>query len=288
MKTQLDCFSCIVRQALSAARFAQCDEATQRKVMNRVLGALQELPEESTPPQTATLIHHLIRDAIGNPDPYREVKARSTREALELYPTLKGMVAESDAPFVTAVKLAIAGNIIDLSVSDRYDLVGNVQKVLSQPLTIDDTGLLSQLIQASPWVLYLADNAGETVFDRVLIEQIQPKRVVYVVKGGPIINDATYSDAVAAGLDQVAEIVSTGYDTVGVMLNKINEQTQQLFESAPVIIAKGMGNYETLSDCADYPLFFLLQVKCDAISLDVGTPTGSLIARHGLYPAWNG
>jgi uncharacterized protein with ATP-grasp and redox domains len=280
MKTQLDCYSCLVRQALHAARFAGADESVQRKVLNQVMRALIQLDPESTPPMTSDLIHRLIREVSASSDPYQRMKEKSTQEALALYPQLKELIQQSSDRFETAVKLAIAGNIIDLSVSEQYDLLGSIERVLNQPLTPNDTPQLKAAIERSPWVLYLADNAGETVFDRLLIEEILPRPVIYVVKSGPALNDATLGDARAAGLDQVAELRTTGYDGIGVFFDKSSPEFLELFDNSQVIIAKGMANYETLSECGDR-LFFLLQIKCEVIAQDVGKPLGSLMVAQG-------
>ncbi|NMC79618.1 MAG: DUF89 family protein [Chloroflexi bacterium] len=286
MKTQLDCYSCLVRQALAAARFAGADENLQRKVLQRVMQELIQLDPESTPPMTSDAIHRVIREVTKNPDPYKPMKEQSTREALALYPKLKEIVRHAADPFETAVKLSIAGNIIDLAVSEEYNLLGSVERVLEKPLTQNDLPQLKAAIERAPWVLYLADNAGETVFDRLLIEELAPKRVIYVVKSGPALNDATLADAQAAGLDQVAELRTTGYNGIGIFFDKSSPEFVKLFDESQVIIAKGMANYETLSDSCDR-VFFLLQVKCDTIGLDIGKPTGDLVvaqAKPSLAP----
>jgi len=259
---------------------AGADEAMQQAVLNRVLEALQNIKPGSTPPEMGDYIHHLIRVQIGNEDPYREAKARSTAEALALYPHLKRLVNEAENPFECALRLAIAGNIIDLGASGEYDLWGNIERVLTQPLTIDDSTALQDALNKAQWVLYLADNAGETVFDRLLIEQLDHVPIIYAVKSGPVLNDATQEDAVAAGLDRVARIVSTGNNAPGTILERCSPSFRRLYSEAKVIIAKGQGNYETLST-EGRRLFFLLQVKCPIIARDIGAPTGSIVIKQG-------
>ena len=280
MKTYLDCYVCLLRQALTAARRAGADDKGQTAVINRVLAALQEVRPDMTPPEIADRIHRVIREQTGNPDPYRELKKRSTKEALALYPKLKDLISTADDPFEVAVRLAIAGNIIDFGAADEYDLWGSVQRVLNQPLAINDTLTLREAIDKANWVLFLADNAGETVFDRLLIEQITPVPVFCAVKSGPILNDATREDAIEAGLDKVARIVSVGYDALGTILERCSEEFRALYNEADVIIAKGMANYETLSAEGER-VFFLLQTKCKVVADDAGVPVGSLIAKQG-------
>jgi len=279
MKTYLDCYVCLLRQALSVARQVGGDEVTQQAVMNSTLRCLQEVQPGLPPPYTTTQVHRIIRERFPGTDPYATLKERSTERALALYPWLKKLVASAEDPFETAVRLAIAGNIIDFGPADEYDLVKSVERALAQPPAVNDIQALREAIQTAEWVLYLADNAGETVFDRVLIEQI-PVPVYYVVKSGPILNDATAEDAIAAGVEQKARIIELGTDSVGTILDRCSEEFRRLYEGAEVIIAKGMGNYETLS--TEGPrLFFLLQAKCEPVARDMQVPVGSLIIKRG-------
>ena len=221
----------------------------------------------------------MLRERIGNDDPYRSAKQESTRQALALYPKLKHLVAEAPDPLDTAVRLAIAGNIIDLGPQKDYDLEGTIERVLTQRYAVDDGPALRKALGRVESVLYLGDNAGETVFDRVLIEAIDVP-VIYVVRGGPIINDATVEDARAAGLDEVATLMSNGSKGPGTILERTSSEFRSLYDDAELILAKGQGNYETLSDEGER-LFFLLQTKCPVISRDIGVPVGSIVLKRG-------
>lgn len=265
MKASMDCYVCLMGQAITAARQVQADESTQFRIVKRVLKELVDFNPERTPAVIADLAHRFSRQETGVADPFRKAKQRATQEALALYPHLKQLVKNAANPFETAVRLAIAGNILDLALLMNIDLEKNIDQALREPLAIDHTAGLRQALEQAEWVLYLADNAGETVFDRLLIEQIAPKPVKYVVKGGPASNDATVQDAVEAGLDQVAELVTTGYDSIGVVLEHSSPEFHKLFQTAPLIILKGMGNFESLNQ-SDARMFFLLQAKCDAIA----------------------
>jgi uncharacterized protein with ATP-grasp and redox domains len=278
MKIYLDCYPCFLRQALEAARYAGADEQLQKTVLDRTLGLLEELDPSLTPPEIGDRIHRLVRRETGHRDPYRAVKEESTRQALALYPRLKSLLASADDPLEVAVRLSIAGNIIDLAQDRQYDLWHEVERVLAQPFAIDDMTAFHAALGRAGRVLYLADNAGETVFDRLLIE-ILDVPVVYAVKGGPILNDATREDAHAAGVDAVAEIISTGSDAPGTILDRCSEEFRRLYDDAELIVAKGQANYETLST-ERRPLFFLLQVKCPIIADDAGVPVGSIIIKQ--------
>ena len=279
MKTYLDCYPCFLRQALDAARRAGADEQQQHTILDRVLDALRQIEISSTPPEIGDRVHRIVRQETGDSDPYREAKEASTRQALALYPRLKSLLVEANDPLEMAVRLSIAGNIIDLNAAGEYDLVDTVERALTRPFAVDDGAAFRETLSKAGQVLYLADNAGETVFDRLLIETLDVP-VIYAVKGGPTLNDATREDALAAGVDRVAEIVSTGSDAPGTILHRCSEEFRHLYDQAELIIAKGQANYETLSE-EGARVFLLLQVKCPVIARDVGVPVGSIVLRQG-------
>lgn len=280
VRTYLDCYPCFLRQALDAARRAGADDTQQGAVLDRVLEELRQIELAATPPEIGGRVHRIVRQVAGNSDPYREAKAASTRQALALYPRLKALMQEAGDPLGIAVRLSIAGNIMDAARTEECDLWGTVERVLAQPFAIDDEMALRGALTGADTVLYLADNAGETVFDRVLIEALGVP-VVYAVKGGPTLNDATQEDALVAGVDRVAEIVSTGSDAPGTILDHCSEEFRKRYEQAELIIAKGQANYETLSE-EGAKVFCLLQTKCPVIARDVGVPVGSIVLRQGL------
>lgn len=279
MRTYLDCYPCFLSQALRAARQVGANEAQQYEIVRQTLALLQTLPPGKSPPEIGYAVHRIVRARMGHSDPYRDLKAHSTRAALALYPRLKTLVAASVDPLETAVRVSIAGNIIDFALSDELaDLWATVERVLAAPFAVDDLAALRTALAVADYVLYLADNAGETVFDRVLIETLEAP-VTYVVKGGPTLNDATHEDALAAGLETCATVIDNGSDAPGTILSLCSEDFRQIYDAAPLIIAKGQANYETLSE-AGPRVFCLLQVKCPVIGRDLGAPVGSVIVRQ--------
>ena len=278
MKTYLDCYPCLLRQALSAARRAGASENQQHSILLNTMEELSASPTGFTPPQLAYRIHQRVQQLTNNIDPYREDKDQATQQALALYPQLKKKVSEASDPLEMAVRIAIAGNIIDLGVAESYDLEATLKRVLTQAFAINDLVPLRSTLARSKSVLYLADNAGETVFDRVLIESIEIP-VSYVVKADPIINDATHEDAVAAGIDQVAKIIDNGSNAPGTLLDQCSELFRKRFAQADLIIAKGQANYESLSD-SSAPIFFLLQAKCNVIARDLGIAEGGTVLKQ--------
>jgi uncharacterized protein with ATP-grasp and redox domains len=275
MKTYLDCYPCFLRQALHAARMAGANEHQQRVLLDLVLDLLRQVELSSTPPEIGDQVHRLVRQEVNDGDPYRAIKEASTRYAQSLYPRMKALLVEADDPLDVAVRLGIAGNIMDAAPDREYDLWDTVERMLVQPLAIDDGGAFREALARVDRVLYLADNAGETVFDRVLIEALDTP-VAYAVKGGPTLNDATREDALAAGVDRVAEVVSTGSDAPGTLLDRCSDEFRRLYDQAELVIAKGQANYETLSKEGP-KVFCLLQTKCPVIARDVGVPVGSMV-----------
>jgi uncharacterized protein with ATP-grasp and redox domains len=280
--TNLDCYPCFLRQALSAARRAGAAPALQREILLETLEQLRALPPEATPPTMADDIHRLVRSRTGNPDPYREAKAEATREALAWLPVLREHARTAPDSLEIAVRIAIAGNIIDLGAAETYDLDQTLARVLTAPLAINGLAALRHALGAAESILYLGDNAGETVFDRVLIENLD-RPVTYVVKAAPIINDATREDAEAAGLDTVAEIIDNGSQAPGTVLDRCAESFRERFSRATLVIAKGQANYETLSTVSA-PVFFLLQAKCTVIAADLGVDPGAFVIKGPALP----
>lgn len=279
MRTYFDCYPCFLRQALSAARRAGATDEQQNTVLQNVLKLLQTMQPDQSPPEIGYQVHRIVRDTVDSKDPYREAKDRSTAEALALYPRLKELAAENDDPLNMALRISIAGNMIDFGPREQIDnLADDVYQAIDQSIFFDDSQILRARLEDADHLLFLADNAGETVFDRVLIETLsQP--VIYAVKGGPILNDATKEDALAGGLDHCATLIDNGSDASGTNLSLCSDDFRRVYEDAPVIIAKGQANYETLSDAGD-KVFCLLQVKCPIIAEDIGAPVGSLIVRQ--------
>ena len=277
MKAYLDCIPCFFTQALRAGRMATDDEQTLKHLLDELGTMLSNVSLESTPPETGRLIYRMVREITGNPDPFRELKRESTQQTLALYPSLKRTIDESNDSLLTAIRIAIAGNVIDFGVSGSFDIDAAVNDALEKDFAICDYSAFKSNLAKSEQILYIGDNAGETVFDRLLIEQMN-KPVTYVVRETPVINDATAEDAVQAGLDQVATIVSSGTDAPGTILSTCSPEFRQMLDRSEFIIAKGQGNYEGLSD-ESHLIFFLLMVKCQIIADDIGVTKGDIVLK---------
>lgn len=277
MKTYLDCLPCFLNQALRAARIATDDEKMIKTILDEVGMMLKNIPLDSSPPESGRLIYRKVKEITGNLDPYNKIKKESTQKALSLYPYLKNRLEKSKDRLLTAIRIAIAGNIIDFGANWDFDIENETYKVLEMNFAVCDYNGFKNKLDKAPKILYIGDNAGECVFDRILIEEIK-KPVTYVVRGVPIINDATYEDAVQAGIDGVATILSSGTDAPGTILETCSPEFKEVYKKSEFIISKGQGNYEALSK-EKRPIFFLLKTKCNVVADDIGVDNGDIVLK---------
>lgn len=278
MHTALDCVPCFARQALEAARFVSSDPACHERVLREVLRMAADMDMAQPPPAVGQQLHSFLRELTGNDDPYRGVKQRFNQMALEMLPELEAKLHREDDPLWMALRLAIAGNVIDLGVTGNITEEAArraIANVLHEPFQ-GDVDAFRCSVGSARRILYLADNAGEIVFDRLLVEQLPTERVTVAVRGRPVINDATREDAQAAGLCDLVEVIDNGSDAPATLLEDCSDDFRRRFAEADLIIAKGQGNYETLSD-EPAPICFLLKVKCEVIAAHIGAPVGTHI-----------
>lgn len=278
MKTYLDCYPCFLKQVIKAGRMSDASDETLKRMLDRLGEMLKDIPLDSTPPETGDLIYGLVREYSGNSDPFKKIKQQNIREALALIPYLSQKVEHSDDPLLTAIRIAIAGNIMDLAVDNEYKLEEDLDYILCQDFRIFHYEEFKNSLRNAGSVLYLGDNAGESVFDRILVEELK-KPVVYVVRDRPVINDVTIEDAIASGLDEVAEIISNGSSAPGTVLRSCSPEFLHRFGEADMIISKGQGNYESLSETGR-PVFYLLKAKCKVIASDLGVRLNDIVLMH--------
>lgn len=285
MKTHLDCLPCLLNQALEAAKAATRDPARQREILNGVMGLLMELPHDLSPPEIARRTHRLVREISENPDPYAGKKHEYNTRALALLPRLRAMVEQAEDPLELAVRLSIAGNVIDFGAkASGFDLDREWRGAESACFGVLDYEAFKTDISKARSLLYLGDNAGEIVFDRLLVEvlrQVSAADITFVVRGQPVLNDATLEDARFAGLDRLIPVLDSGNDAPGTALSEVRPEVRALFEAADVIIAKGQGNFETLSD-APGNIYFLFQVKCPVVGQSTAAEVGQYMLKGSV------
>jgi uncharacterized protein with ATP-grasp and redox domains len=273
MKTYLDCIPCFFRQALAAVRMSTDDEIIHRRVLNSVSMMIPGLALNATPPEIAQQVYRIVAEITGNNDPYLEVKKIANQSAMSLYARMKDLVDDSNDSLETACRLAIAGNAIDLGAQAEFGSIDSIiEDSVGYQLDQEHYRKFKESVGQSFLILYLADNAGEIVFDRILIEQllqIKKSKIVFVVREKPIINDATLDDALQVGLNKVATIISNGSDAPATILSQCSPEMRSYYRAADLIISKGQGNYESLSNRTEN-IFFLFKVKCPVVARDSG------------------
>jgi damage-control phosphatase, subfamily I len=271
------CFYCFTKAFGKLLEKENISIEAKSNFTNDMIGLYQDTREKFSAPEFARELHRMLRIHTLNPDAYKEVKKENNDQAILMLPELEKILQSSEDPFDTALRLAIAGNIIDFAVSDNFNLEATINKSLNTEFAIEHTLQLKKAIKNAKTVLYLGDNAGEIVFDKLFIKTIMHSNLTYVVRGAPVINDATMEDAEYVGMQKLVNVISNGYDAPSTIVKKSNKQFQQHFKEADLIISKGQGNLEGLAPLNDDRIFFLLMVKCEVIADFLKVEKGSQV-----------
>jgi uncharacterized protein with ATP-grasp and redox domains len=269
MRTDLECAACLMRQALSTARLSTTDPKIHHLVVKETARLLSRLDMSASPPENAVAVYKQIARLTGVEDPYEKLKLESNSFALQLRDQFRQRIENGANSLYAAVRCATAGNIIDYGAQHRFDDMEALWGCMEKELCIDEFGLLEKEINGRGRlnILYLADNCGEIIFDSLLVEQLLRlgHEVILVVRGGVILNDATMREAVETGIDSLCMVMSSGSPCPGTPLGSCSDELRQAFARADLIISKGQGNFETLSE-VDRPVYFLLTVKCAVVA----------------------
>jgi uncharacterized protein with ATP-grasp and redox domains len=279
MNISLDCIPCIVSNFLKLLKTGIISEDAREPAMRRLLMLLSETDYQQSPPVLGREIHRMIRQALNNPDPYREIKNKFNLMILDMYSDLRQMVITAKDPFDTAMRLALAGNVIDFGSQYQLDVLETINRVINSHLAIDDSKKLKEDLKSAKCLLYIGDNCGEIVLDKLFIEQIKVANIYFAVRSGPVINDITIDDALMAGMDKIAKIITTGDNAPGAVWESTANEFKHVFKNADVIISKGQGNLEGLIDVPGN-LYFLFVSKCDLIARQVGAGMGDFIVKQ--------
>ncbi|MCF6289876.1 MAG: ARMT1-like domain-containing protein [Desulfobacterales bacterium] len=276
MQTSPECTPCLLRQIRYAARLATDDPELEKKVIAQASALLPSLDPEISPPENAIAIYGMISRVSGNCDPFAALKRASNESATALRPELEQRIVAAADPLLAAIRLAVAGNIIDYGSHHDFDIETTVNNCLDRELVRDHYQKFRHDLSRVPeggTILYLGDNCGELVFDGMVIKMLADmgKRVVLALKEKAIINDALVTDGRELGLDEHCIIISNGTACPGTPLKNCSAELQHFFRTADLIISKGQGNFETLSDTPG-PVYFLLTVKCPVVARHLAGP----------------
>lgn len=269
----------------------------QKSILDEIAKYIPDIKLSSTPPEMGKTIHDIVKRLTGEEDPYKKLKEKATEQTIKIYPELKKKTESAKDKLLMALELAIAGNIIDYGTKNSLDVEKELTKILrteqrfikEEKETIFNFRSFKNAVKNARHILYIGDNVGETIFDCILLEEIKridpEKEIVYAVRERPIINDALKEDAVKAGIDNFAEIISSGSEVPGTILPLCSKEFLRIFKKADLVISKGQGNYETLSD-EKRPIFFLFMAKCPVIARHVDCGIGEivLVCNHNSPP----
>jgi len=260
------CFFCHVRSFEKLLEKEPVSIQVKNSFTLDMINLYQTHKFDTSSPEFARSLHRILKGYTDNPDPYLQEKRLSNQHALELLPEMENMISQSPDQFITALRLAIAGNVIDFAANHNFSLKNTISKALISDFAIDHSEQLRQAIRDADSILYLGDNAGEIVFDKLFIRTLNHKNITYVVRGMPVINDVTLEDAEYVGMEKTAKVISSGYDAPSTIIEKSSEELRRYFYSSSLIISKGQGNLEGLIHLNDRRIFYLLMVKCDVIA----------------------
>jgi len=282
MKAELECIPCIMKQAYNTASRATSNPALIRKILNLTADYVKEVKLDQTPADASNFAYKITSEVTGIADPYREEKKKFNDLCLSMVQEFNNKIKIAKDPLYSTVKGAIFGNLIDLGIGLKFDIDRDMESIFEDPFAVDDYQEFKAILESGrKKILYLGDNAGEIVFDRLLVERIKDEHeVTFVVKGGPVINDATTEDAKYVGMTDIVKVIDTGSDGIGVQWKAVSEEFVNLYNSADVIISKGQGNFETMSDKPGN-IFFLLRAKCDCVARKLGVKFGDIVFKKG-------
>ena len=275
LKISRECIPCLARQAVEIAEEAIDNLKVQEEIIIRSLKELSEMDFNETAPEIAFRMHQYAKEISGNNDPYFKLKEEYNQVANKIYEKIieERWLDKADDSFDMACRLAIAGNIIDFSVGlklEHSDIMKSVEDSIKHDIYGVGSAALKEAVERAENIMYIADNSGEIIFDKFLLERLPLDKVTYVVKGGPIVNDATMHDAISTGVVDLVRVIDNGHSAQGTILKDCSTMFKNEFDKADLIISKGQANFETLSGIEGKNIFYLLRAKCRSVADIIG------------------
>jgi len=281
MKIHDKCLPCVINQVIKVANMTGVYK--KEELLKEVFVYLSKMDFESTTPEIIGQVFNMIKKHTNNPDPYKETRNYYNTLFLKLLPEFEMRIEQFENPFQLAVRYAIVGNIIDFNpihntlLEDVFDYFERMEQL---ELAIDDSAALRKDILNAKELLYLGDNCGEICMDKILLKRIKELnpdvKILFGVRGKPVVNDSIAEDAYYVGIDEYAEVIDNGDDSLGTVLNRTSSEFKEIYTNADVVIAKGQANYECLSE-ENKNIYFLLMTKCDVIANDIGVAENKMI-----------
>jgi damage-control phosphatase, subfamily I len=293
MKSESRCIPCFLSQAQEVLELTGANRDTSLWAMSRILEFLKEADYLVSPPELSMSIHQILREETGNPDPYLALKEEGTSTVKGLLPRLTQLMSEAEDPLALAIRIGALGNVIDFGTPARLDIEELVDTVLDRELDVWDFDEFKEQLDKAQTILVLGDNAGEIILDTFLLKELRKlgKTLIYGVRAGPIINDASFPEAEEAGIPELATLISTGSRAPGTLLSQASPELFEALGKVDMLISKGQGNFESLSAephlkrhiHPGVPVFFLLTIKCPVVAEFAGVPEKSTVFRV-YYP----
>lgn len=287
MKTFPGCIDCFKNQVLKTSKLINLDKEKEKLILQKVKDFLDKIDYNLPPAAIGGEVYKIFHKISNNYNPYEYIKHDFIQKALNLIPFLEKEIKTSTNPLKTASKIASIGNVIDFGINDNKNMEEDfnllIEKLLEKDYYLDDFEQFYFKLKKAKNLLYIGDNAGESVFDMLFIKEIKKEfhdiKISFATRGFPIINDVVVEDAIESKIDKYAKIISSGVDTPGIIIDKCNKNFIKSFNNADLIISKGQGNFEGLSDSLR-EIFFILKIKCDVISKYLNIPLGNIIFLH--------
>lgn len=285
MTIQSECIACIAGQSKRVCEAIHANETLTHSIVTYVETSLKNADFTLSPPVVAAPLYEGMAKLANTIDLYEIQKQHASEQAKNYLPFLRETIEQSDDPFIAALKTAVVGNVIDLAAEVSFDLHDAIASVFHTPFHHDDCQALRMQLATAKHVLYIGDNAGEHIFDALTIESLQKLYpeidFTYMVRGNPIINDVTLKEAMEAGIDSICTLVNSGVPTPGFVYELASSEAQKLFDTADLIIAKGMGNYECMTPLRRNNICFLLKVKCSVVAHSLNQNIGDIVCKLG-------
>lgn len=279
-----ECVKCIVGQIEKATKLLELDKNLSNEIMTEVKKRSKKFDFTKTPPYVAKDVYQYLAKKTNLEDPLEKLKQESIRKAKEYVPFVEKKVQESSDKLFTAIKTAVAGNVIDFATTKEFCLDEEINSIFNTEFVINDYEIFKQEVEKTDSLIILSDNAGENVFDLVLIKTLKelfPKlHITYATRGEAIINDITIKEALQIGIDKYCDVVSSGVDTPGLDKTRASKEFMKLFEETPLVLSKGMGNFECLESYQDEKVFFLFKVKCEVVANKISQNLGEIVLKR--------
>lgn len=281
MTIQHECIACIAGQSRRVCDAIEADETLRSAITHHIDEALLHADFTLSPPVVAAPLYETMARLADKTDLYDHQKEHATKQAESYTDFLETTIAQSDDPFLAILKTAVVGNVIDLASEVSFDLHDAIASVFAIPFAHDDSQSLRKSLSSANNLLYIGDNAGEHIFDRIAIKHLRELypnlSVSYMVRGNPIINDVTLKEAKEAGMENFCSLLDSGVPTPGFVYDLASASAQEAFEQADLIIAKGMGNYECMTPQQRNGICFLLKVKCSVVAASLQRQIGDIV-----------